>query len=648
MSATRSTYATSAEIYGSLPDVTEAAISPDGTTIAVLQKVGDSTAVVFYDAGDLGAAPMAVGVGATNARDITWGSNEYLLLLTSVSDNVRFSSGDDTVEYFRWISISKFTGKTRMLLGNESGWIISSPGTLLATTPDDAQTVVIARSSSSGFTGSRTSSASRIKREAGIAYSLFEVNLTNGNLKRIERGEENTIDWVVDESGEAIARVDYDSVRQVRKIYLRNESSGKFELVRSLNEPRSSESIISLISQGGTPETFYAITYRDRDKRALVEYDPRTNEMKDIVANDAFDIRSAIYDVRNAIALGARFTDDVPRTTFLDSADNTLLSRLRNALPGAEPRIVSRSANNNMLIIEATYSDFPKQFYTFDRVSNALSILASTYESLVASPPVAEKTPFNFVAPDGLTIPGYLTLPKGVPHEAMPLIVLPHGGPASRSTMAFDWWSFFYASRGYAVYEPNFRGSDGYGSIFKRAGYGEWGRAMQDDVTNGVRKLVADGLVDPARICIVGASYGGYAALAGATLTPDLYACAVSVNGVTNLQSIIGASARDSRIAEDYWRVRIGSRTKDAEALRAVSPIYLADSVTAPILLIHSEDDIVVPVGHSREMRNALRDAGKEHEFVILKGDDHWLSDAKTRTQMLRESIEFIDRHIGQ
>ena len=170
---------------------------------------------------------------------------------------------------------------------------------------------------------------------------------------------------------------------------------------------------------------------------------------------------------------------------------------------------------------------------------------------------------------------------------------------------------------------------------------------MQDDITEGVQRLIADGVVDPNRICIVGASYGGYAALAGATLTPDLYACAVSVNGVSDLPAMLGAEAKDSPLAEDYWEVRIGGSRFSPDELDAVSPASIADRAGAPILLIHAKDDVVVPMSQSRRMRDALRRAGKAHEYVELKGEDHWLSTGEMRTEMLARSVEFIDRHIG-
>ncbi len=228
-----------------------------------------------------------------------------------------------------------------------------------------------------------------------------------------------------------------------------------------------------------------------------------------------------------------------------------------------------------------------------------------------------------------------------------PLIVLPHGGPEARDNLEFDWWAAAYASQGYLVYQPNFRGSSGYGNRFLKAGWGEWGRKMQDDITGGVGKLVADGVVDPSRVCIVGASYGGYAALAGATLTPDLYKCAISVNGVSDLVRMLGAEAASNDFSVEYWERRIGSRYRDRAEIDAVSPSLLAKNVRAPILLIHGQDDTVVPYWQSKLMNDALEQSGKPVKFVTLDGEDHWLSSAKTRMRMLEETSKFLKKHLG-
>ena len=233
----------------------------------------------------------------------------------------------------------------------------------------------------------------------------------------------------------------------------------------------------------------------------------------------------------------------------------------------------------------------------------------------------------------------------------LPLVVLVHGGPHNvRDTMDFDWWASFLASRGYAVLQPNYRGSGGYGAAWEDAGRRQWGGLMQSDVADGVAAIIRAGVADASRICIVGASYGGYAALAGATLTPDRYRCAVSVAGVSDLnQMLVDATSEGRRdgFTSDWWTASIGNRSEDREAIRAVSPVNLANRVQIPILLLHGTEDTVVPIQHSRRMQAALQSAGKNVRFVELRGDDHWLSDPQTRIQMLTEIEGFLAQNIG-
>ena len=233
--------------------------------------------------------------------------------------------------------------------------------------------------------------------------------------------------------------------------------------------------------------------------------------------------------------------------------------------------------------------------------------------------------------------------------QGLPLIVLAHGGPAARDVLGFDWWAQAIASRGYAVLQPNFRGSTGYGRDFLEAGYGEWVRKMQPDLSDGVRWLAGQGVIDPARVCIVGASYGGYAALAGPTLDRGVYRCAVSVNGVSDLRRMVDREARmraeDENAAVRYWNRFMGAERLGDRSLDERSPFRLAEQADAPILLIHGRDDTVVPVEQSRLMAQALRRAGKPVELVELDGEEHWLSRSSTRLQMLTALMAFLLEH---
>ena len=487
-------------------------------------------------------------------------------------------------------------------------------------------------------------------------YSLYRVNLENGHSELAVRGYRGnkfgfrkfsgTVDWVVNANGEPVVRIVYDLAREERR-FLKPASNGEdWDLASSISEKEEEDIKVRAHAPAGEPNLIHA-TMPEGGFDRLYLFDIETGLPVEMVFESApYDLEQPIVDRRTGKLIGVTYVDDFRRTHFIDPALNQIQENLEAAIPNSAPQITSWSDDFMKFMVRVSYSDHPNQFYIFDRNKNSLSMTAPAYANLDGKVH-AIKEKFDYTTPDGWSIPGYLTVPSGVAKKNLPMVVLPHGGPWARDDQSFDYWAFFYAARGYLVYQPNFRGSFGYGSSFMDAGRGEWGRKMQDDISNGVKKLIDDGVADPSRICIAGASYGGYAALAGATLTPELYACAVSVSGISNILQLLADESGD-RAESDYWKVRIGSRFHDDDSLRAVSPLYQVTSATPPVMLIHGEHDIIVPEGQSRRMRNALRDKGIEHEFIVLKDEDHWLSTEAGRTEMLRASIEFIDRHIGQ
>jgi dipeptidyl aminopeptidase/acylaminoacyl peptidase len=332
---------------------------------------------------------------------------------------------------------------------------------------------------------------------------------------------------------------------------------------------------------------------------------------------------------------------------WLDAAAEKRYAALGRTFAGKRVSIESRSADNKRVIVEVEDSSSPPVYYLIDYAAKKADIVGEQYPGLVDQPEGTVRQ-FAYEARDKYPLFGYLTIPAGAAEKNLPLVVLPHGGPESRDTPDFDWWSQFLASRGYAVLRPQFRGSTGLGTEHRLAGRGQWGLRMQDDVTDGVKALIAQGIVDPKRVCIVGASYGGYAALAGAAFTPELYACAVSVAGVSDLPEML---AHEEKIVGEegdsvyYWRESIG--TRDDPRVGQRSPARYARNIRAPILLIHGSNDSVVPFEQSQMMANALKAAGVPHQLVTLDSEDHWLSSAVTRTRLLSEIEKFLATNLA-
>ncbi len=255
---------------------------------------------------------------------------------------------------------------------------------------------------------------------------------------------------------------------------------------------------------------------------------------------------------------------------------------------------------------------------------------------------MADIKPIEYEARDGLKIHGYLTLPKDKEAKKLPAVIFPHGGPAARSTQSFNTWTQFFASRGYAVLQPNFRGSIGYGDKFHELGDNQWGGTMQDDVTDGTKWLIEQGIADPANICIVGASYGGYAALMGAVKEPDLYKCAISINGVANLTAIISFGRQF--VGGKAWTKKIGL---EGESAKLVSPYYQAKKIKVPVLIVQSKDDPVVPNRQGNDMYKRLKYLKKPVTYVEVDNGDHHLDTAETRLAAFKAMEKFLAKHIG-
>jgi len=320
---------------------------------------------------------------------------------------------------------------------------------------------------------------------------------------------------------------------------------------------------------------------------------------------------------------------------------------LEGAFPGTSIHAVSWDRARNYLVVRVDGHRQPPVYYLMARAIHKFSMIAITYPDL-GDADFGEVKPYPYKARDGLDIPAYLTLPPGKSPKNLPVVIMPHGGPWARDRMDFQWDAQFLANRGYAVLQPNFRGSSGYGRKFERAGYGEWGLTMQDDITDGVHKLIVDGIADPKRICIFGESYGGYAALAGAAFTPDLYACAASWAGISDLSvHLADIGARNDSAEMSALDRYVGSRFQDASKLDAASPAEHADRVKCPVLLMHGALDTTVRINQSEIMQSALERAGKHVEFIRFDNETHYMETADTRIRVLKELEKFLKENIG-
>jgi dipeptidyl aminopeptidase/acylaminoacyl peptidase len=467
---------------------------------------------------------------------------------------------------------------------------------------------------------------------------VFEMNLKTRKPSVVETGDRYTDDIVLDPKGAPLARVDYeaDSGRWTLKV---RSGGGGWRVSRTLAAKTDPPSLVGL---GRAP-----------DSVMIAEEGDTGLNLHEVAADGTWSEPLPVHNAdgmlrdpqtHRLIGLYALVGDE-DRYTFFDPADQAAWAAVKAAFKGDRVRLESWSQDRKKIVVLVDSPTQGPAYALVDLVTKRANWLGGRYQKLTQED-ISPVRSVRFKASDGLDLTGYLTVPRGAQAKDLPLVVFPHGGPAARDTPEFDWWAQAMASRGYAVLQVNFRGSDGFGAAFLQAGYGEWGRKMQTDLSDGVRWLAGQGIIDPKRVCIVGASYGGYAALAGAALDPGVYRCAVSVAGLSDLSRFVTWSKAQNGVgAVRYWTRFMGAEAARDPSLAEISPAAHVDRVNIPVLLIHGRDDTVVPLEQSRIMAEALQKAGKPVELVVQKGADHWLSRGDTRLETLQATIAFLQKN---
>ena len=613
-------------VYGRLPMIEDAQISPDGSMMAYAVTNGDARLVMIktIETGDLVAT---LNAGDKKVRDIQWATSGYLLVSISSTAYVPGLAGPRR-EYVQVLSYDLAAKKTRLLMEKAP----------------DAMNVVIGRPMVRMLKGEPhviVEGVHWVGQERG-RNSLFVIRLATGATKVHEFGRPDTTDWVVAADGTPVAQTEYDSVSG--EWSLRFQKNNRWELIDSRISPINRPTLAGLAQDG---KSVLLVTQdKETDLRVTREYAADGSGSRDL---DLPPYDGLVRNPATGALLGTWELDgDTLAYNFFDKKDQAVWRGIGKAYAGMQVRLVSWSDDRRKIVVRV---EDPKAGPFYARIeldTGSAGILGPVYGDLKPQD-IAEVRAVSYKAADGLEITGYLTLPKGRAAEKLPLIVMPHGGPASRDEPGFDWWAQGLASRGYAVLQPNFRGSDGFGRKFLEAGYGEWGRKMQSDLSDGVRYLSAQGTIDPSRVCIVGASYGGYAALAGATLDKGVYRCAVAVAGVADLKQFLVEELKSENGRETatqrYWSRFMGVENRRDRDLTDISPAQNVAGGTVPVMLIHGKDDTVVLYAQSQRMHDALRAAGRPVEFVTLKAEDHWLSRSDTRLQTLEATVAFIEKY---
>jgi dipeptidyl aminopeptidase/acylaminoacyl peptidase len=633
---------TPVEAYGQVEAVSDVSINPAGTHLAWAVNDGKETQVTVFEIASRKTSRTFKVESGFKVRQVDWANDHTLLFAISSTLTSTRRLWPSRFEYYQWLAADIGSGRSQILMTEGNKRVLGGSQVVRRRIAQDPNLLVMA-SRDFAPQAQGTEVGTRLggkRRDSGYVYSAFSMDVSTGKSKLLEMGTPHTRQWLANSKGQAIVRSEWNPELQ-RYSVLTKDGAGW----RRILEIRGDDAYLA----GMAVDDSAALVFTDNGepRTSLWSFPLDGSAAKKVVDEPDHDAEGLSWDPFDRTVQAVYFGGAERRYRWIDPAAQKRYSALGRSFPGRHVDIESRSADNKRVIVEVGGASAPTTYYLVDYVAKSADIIGEEYPGLVDKP-LGTVRSFDYSARDQYALFGYLTIPAGAEEKQLPLVVLPHGGPESHDSSDFDWFSQFFASRGYAVLRPQFRGSTGLGDAHRLAGRGQWGRRMQDDITDGVKALIAQGIADPRRVCIVGDSYGGYAALAGAAFTPELYACAVSINGISDLPEFLSWHEKmtgDESNSFFYWRDSIGD-SLDAR-IAEVSPSRAARHVRAPLLLLHGTNDSVVPIAQSEMMANALKSAGKSFEFVRLDSEDHWLSASATRVRLLTEIEKFVTPYLG-
>lgn len=479
-----------------------------------------------------------------------------------------------------------------------------------------------------------------LNRRNPEVFDPFRLNVNTGEMTQLAENPGNIVGWMTDHDGKLRVAITSDGVNQT--ILFRETEEVPFQAILTTSFKETVSPYLFTFDN----KMLYAASNLGRDKTALVLFDPATGKEKEVLfETQEADLEGVDYSKKDKKLLSVSWVTDKEKEHFFDADAQAMKKDLQEKLPGYQVAIGSHNKAEDKFMIR-TYSDKSRgAYYFYDKTSRELKKLADLSPWLNEND-LCDMKPVSYQSRDGLTIHGYLTLPKGYEAKNLPVIINPHGGPWAR-----DYWGFnsevqFLANNGYAVLQMNFRGSTGFGKEFWQSSFKQWGRTMQDDITDGVKWLVDQGIADPKRVAIYGGSYGGYATLAGLTLTPDLYAAGVDYVGVSNMFTFMNTIPPYWKPMRDMFYEMVGNPESDSLLLAEVSPVFLVDKIKAPLFVAQGANDPRVNKAESDQIVQALKDRGIDVEYMVKDNEGHGFHNQENRFDFYRAMLAFLDKHL--
>ncbi|MFC4160950.1 S9 family peptidase [Chitinimonas lacunae] len=472
-------------------------------------------------------------------------------------------------------------------------------------------------------------------------FDPYRLNVKTGELTQIAENPGNIIGWLTDHEGKLRVAIASDGVNT--SFLHRTDEKSPFKNVLTTGF----KDLLAPLFFTPDNQRLYVASNIGRDKAAIVEIDPNTaKEVRLVYEHPEVDVTQLGYSEKRKVVTAAVYETWKYERKFLDAEAEKLYGKVAAKLPGYEVSLTSSDLDEQTYTVSAWNDRTRGSQYLYDVKTDKLEKLADI-APWIDEKKMAPMRPISYKSRDGLTIHGYLTLPLNREAKGLPVVVNPHGGPWARDSWRFNPEVQWLANRGYAVLQMNFRGSTGYGKQFWQSSFKQWGLKMQDDVSDGVKWLVDQGIADPKKVCIYGASYGGYATLAGVTFTPDLYSCAVDYVGVSNLFTFLQTIPPYWKPMLDKMYEMVGHPEKDKELLKKTSPVFHVDKIKTPLLVLQGARDPRVVKAESDQVVEALKKRGVAVEYLVKDNEGHGFSNEENRFEAYETMERFFKKHLG-
>jgi dipeptidyl aminopeptidase/acylaminoacyl peptidase len=605
------------ETFFAAPYMRSPMISPDGRYLAFLAKLGTGRVGVALTDFTTGKTEPLVGGKDENYSFILWKSPDYLLFGGDVGGNEFLSLRSICISTRRVVDLAE-SFRERYLEG-------ASTANIADELRFDPNHILIFGN----------------KGQGSLSFRIFKVDIRTGERTSPPYDHaEDVVDWVVDNLGNIRARF---RMLGDKAIFEARQADGLYKPIRKFPVDDPAWAVQRVAADN---ETLYLLTHDSTDTNALQTYDLQTRVLSPVLFQAPADgeINDVLCSYDRRKLYGVLFTTDKSYYRWFDDSRARLQAQIDAALPGAFNAVISMTPDEKILVIHSGSDITPGTYYVLDLRRTALMKIGE-YNPYIRPAQMRPMKPITYTARDGLVIHGYLTLPVGAEGKPVPLILNPHGGPYGiRDAWGFNSEVQFLANRGYAVLQVNYRGSGGYGQKFLLAGKHEWGRKMQDDLTDAVHWAIDQHIADPEHIAIYGASYGGYAALAGVTFTPDLFQCGVNYVGVSDLAVLNRHTYGGDRGMDIFFANWVEN---DVRSMRERSPVNFVERICVPTLHAYGDNDPRVDIDNWKELKAQLDKYNKPYEFIRVENEGHGFHKEENSVKLYRAMEAFLATNLG-